>query len=90
MLRQCRARTATLAERAGDHQGIELNPHSAVRAGTRAGEPPGSVDDRVKLWIDDQLVIQQWTSLASTAPSGTIAFAIAIDIAVTTQYFVCL
>jgi len=29
-------------------------------------------DERVKLWIDDQWVIDQWTSLSSTAPTGTL------------------
>ena len=30
--------------------------------------------ERVKLWVDNSIVIQQWSSLSSTAPSGTIAF----------------
>jgi len=30
--------------------------------------------ERVKLWVDNSIIIQQWASLASTAPSGTIAF----------------
>jgi len=30
--------------------------------------------ERVKLWVDNSIIIQQWTSLASTAPSGTIGF----------------
>jgi len=29
-------------------------------------------DERVKLWIDDQWVVDQWTSLSSTAPTGTL------------------
>merc|ERR1719181_1281419 len=31
--------------------------------------------DRVKLWVDNSIIVQQWTSLASTAPSGTMGFA---------------
>ena len=31
-------------------------------------------DDRIKLWIDNQLVIEQWSSLASQTPSGTFDF----------------
>jgi len=30
--------------------------------------------ERVKLWVDNSIVIQQWSSLASEEPSGTIAF----------------
>ena len=30
--------------------------------------------ERVKLWVDNSIVIHQWSSLQSTAPSGTIAF----------------
>ena len=33
-------------------------------------------DERVKLWIDNFLVIDQWTSLAGTVPQGTVMFAI--------------
>lgn len=29
-------------------------------------------DERVKLWVDDQWVIDQWTSLSTTAPTGTL------------------
>ena len=29
-------------------------------------------DERVKLWIDEQLLIDQWASLSATAPTGTI------------------
>ena len=31
--------------------------------------------ERVKLWVDNSIIIQQWASIASTAPSGTIGFA---------------
>ncbi len=31
--------------------------------------------DRVKLWVDNSIIIQQWASIGSTAPSGTIGFA---------------
>uniref|UniRef100_A0A7S0EWB6 PA14 domain-containing protein n=1 Tax=Hanusia phi TaxID=3032 RepID=A0A7S0EWB6_9CRYP len=31
-------------------------------------------EERVKLWVDNSIIIQQWTSLASTSPSGTIGF----------------
>ena len=30
--------------------------------------------ERVKLWVDNSIIIQQWTSLHTTTPSGTIAF----------------
>ena len=30
--------------------------------------------ERVKLWVDNSIIVSQWTSLASTNPSGTIAF----------------
>ncbi|KAJ1480362.1 hypothetical protein T484DRAFT_1810896, partial [Baffinella frigidus] len=29
-------------------------------------------DERVKLWVDDQWIIDQWNSLSSTEPSGTL------------------
>ena len=32
------------------------------------------LDDRVKLWIDNNVVIQQWNSLANTAIAGTFSF----------------
>ena len=32
-------------------------------------------NDRIKLWIDNKLVIEQWTSLSSQTPSGTFNFA---------------
>jgi len=35
------------------------------------------LDDRVKLWIDNSLVIQQWNSLGTVTPAGTFAFAAA-------------
>jgi hypothetical protein len=35
--------------------------------------------ERVKLWIDNSLIIDQWTSIASTSPSGTISFPSAAD-----------
>ena len=31
-------------------------------------------DERVRLWVDNLLVIDQWTSLAATEASGTILF----------------
>merc|ERR1719181_1078872 len=31
--------------------------------------------DRVKLWVDNSIIVQQWTSLSGTAPSGTMGFA---------------
>ena len=31
--------------------------------------------DRVKLWVDNSIVIEQWMSLGSTKPSGTLGFA---------------
>lgn len=34
----------------------------------------GATTDRVKLWIDNKLIIDQWASLASTSPSGTYLF----------------
>mmetsp|Transcript_34887 Transcript_34887/g.82189 ORF Transcript_34887/g.82189 Transcript_34887/m.82189 type:complete len:5981 (-) Transcript_34887:63-18005(-) len=34
-----------------------------------------AASERVKLWVDNSIIIQQWASLASTAPSGTIGFA---------------
>jgi len=45
---------------------------ATLGAGTQAG-----VDsyERIKLWVDNKVVIDQWASLASTTPSGTIAFA---------------
>jgi len=36
-------------------------------------------EERVKLWIDNSLIIDQWTSISSTAPSGTIGFPSAAD-----------
>jgi hypothetical protein len=30
--------------------------------------------ERVKLWVDNSIIVSQWTSLASTSPSGTIGF----------------
>jgi hypothetical protein len=35
--------------------------------------------ERVKLWIDNSLIIDQWASIATTAPSGTISFPSAAD-----------
>jgi hypothetical protein len=35
--------------------------------------------ERVRLWIDNSLIIDQWTSIATTAPSGTISFPSAAD-----------
>ena len=29
-------------------------------------------DERIKLWVDDQWVVDQWTSLSSTTPTGTL------------------
>ena len=29
-------------------------------------------DERVKLWVDDQWIVDQWSSLSSTAPTGTL------------------
>jgi hypothetical protein len=43
-----------------------------VNLGTAAA---ASAKDRVKLWVDNSIVVQQWTSLSSTAPSGTMGFA---------------
>ena len=33
----------------------------------------GNTDERVQLWIDNSLVISQWSSLATSQPSGTVA-----------------
>ena len=33
----------------------------------------GNTDDGVQLWIDNSLVISQWTSLATSQPSGTVS-----------------
>ena len=30
------------------------------------------VDERVKLWVDNTLIIDQWTSLQAIAPRGTV------------------
>ena len=35
----------------------------------------GGLTERVKLWVDNSIVIQQWNSIASATPSGTIGFA---------------
>jgi hypothetical protein len=35
--------------------------------------------ERVKLWLDNQLVIDQWSSLAGTNPAATFAFPVAMD-----------
>jgi len=34
------------------------------------------VDERVKLWVDNRLVIDQWSSLAAIGPKGTVIFGI--------------
>jgi hypothetical protein len=39
----------------------------------------GQGSERVKLWVDNKLVIDQWTSLVSTSASGTLQFADAYD-----------
>ena len=39
--------------------------------------PLNAQDERVRLWIDNSLVIDQWTSLSSTEPSGSMYFTIA-------------
>eukprot|EP00961_Rhodomonas_salina_P019509 262828-Rhodomonas_salina.2 len=31
----------------------------------------GDADDRIKLWVDNSLIIEQWTSLSALAPTGT-------------------
>ena len=33
-----------------------------------------ATDDRVKLWIDNKLIIDQWSSLDASSPSGTAVF----------------
>jgi len=33
----------------------------------------GRTDERVQLWIDNSLVISQWTSLSTAYPSGTVS-----------------
>ena len=40
------------------------------------GGPPAATtkQERVKLWVDKSILVSQWTSLASTSPSGTIGF----------------
>ena len=43
--------------------------------GGAGGTTPGGTKDRVKLRVDNSIIVQQWTSLASTAPSGTMGFA---------------
>ena len=43
--------------------------HMHMNEGNNTGH-----DERVKLWIDNSIIIQQWSSLASEEPSGTIAF----------------
>ena len=35
--------------------------------------------ERIKLWLDNKLVIDQWCSLAATGPSVTFAFPVAMD-----------
>ena len=37
------------------------------------------LNDRVRLWIDSQLIIDQWVSLASLAPSATTSIPVAND-----------
>jgi hypothetical protein len=32
----------------------------------------GETDERVKLWVDDQWVVDQWSSLLTTQPTGTL------------------
>jgi hypothetical protein len=39
--------------------------------------PLSADDERVRLWVDNSLVISQWTSLESTEPSGTLYFTLA-------------
>ena len=36
--------------------------------------PIESADERVQLWVDNSLIINQWTSISSTEPSGTFLF----------------
>jgi hypothetical protein len=43
-------------------------------------------DERVKLWIHDEIIIDQWSSLSSVAPSGTIWLASGGVSGVTLEY----
>ena len=43
-------------------------------------------DERVRLWIHDEYVVDQWTSLASTSPSGTVWLAAGAAAEMTMQY----
>jgi hypothetical protein len=48
--------------------------YTTVHAATNTG-----TNERVQLWIDNSLVIAQWTSLATVDPSGTLSFPVAED-----------
>eukprot|EP00961_Rhodomonas_salina_P026719 360938-Rhodomonas_salina.1 len=55
--------------------GLVLPSRSEVYTFYLGGDSSGTTQqERVKLWVDNSIVIQQWTSLASaSAPSGRIA-----------------
>jgi len=38
-----------------------------------------TIDERVRLWVDNSLIIDSWTSLSGTETSGTYLFALAND-----------
>ena len=54
------------AQGAGDTAPIDW---SASAARSAPGAPSGDVASRVKLWLDNRLVIDQWSSLALDAPT---------------------
>ena len=47
--------------------------------GVSYGPPSVDVSERVRLWVDDVMVVDQWTSLALIEASGTYAFASAAE-----------
>ena len=54
----------------------EYTFHTVQQTGSAAGD---SGEQRVKLWLDNVLVIDQWTSLDSASPTATYAFPAAND-----------
>ena len=46
----------------------------------------GGADERVKLWIDDTLVVDQWSSLSSAAPQGVAALCARAAHGITVHY----
>jgi len=39
-----------------------------------ANDEVTSWNERVKIWLDNQLMIDQWSSLGNTAPAATVTF----------------